>query len=303
MKVDKNNIHLFWYWVYERQNIYYRKNVLNQEQPWTEDQILRDYKFTNVHRSLDRTTIYYHDTIGKYKDHKDIIFGTFIHRIFNNIATMDMIMHLTKIKTFDDAEMFKILDDARKSGKSIYTNAHMTTGVRFHDSPDKLDNIVFLLKKIHAQINQICDSLKSSTSLEELYWNTRNVNGFGPFLAYQYILDMVNTGVSKFSLDDFSVAGPGCKRGLRHIFPEINDFLDGMKYLRDTQHKYFDKYGYDYLYLDELGGKEAGIHLGDIENCCCEFSKYFKSYHGIGRPRNRYLPASIQAKRQIEMFK
>lgn len=302
MEINQENIHLFYYWLWERQNIYWKKNIKKLPPPWTKDVILQQYKFTNTHRSLDRTTIWYHENIGKLSNERDIIFGTFVHRLMNRIETMELLMPFMSVKKFSYERFFGILDKARKSGQNIFTTAHMTTGVRFHGSPDKLDNIVYLFQLIHDEIDEIIKTLHSSTNLEELYWNTRKVNGFGPFLAYQFVLDMVNTGLFKFDLNSFSVAGPGCKRGIIHIFPNAPQeitFLDAMQYLRKHQHEYFEKFGFKYKFLDQLGGEEAGIHLADIENGCCEFSKYWKAYNGVGHPRNKYTP---QAVGQIDMF-
>ena len=47
----------FWYFAYERQNIWYKK--LNGEKPpYTEDKILQEYKFCNAYRVLDRVSQY-----------------------------------------------------------------------------------------------------------------------------------------------------------------------------------------------------------------------------------------------------
>lgn len=305
--INEENMKLFWWWVFERQNIYYRKNIKQINPPWTNDEILRDYKFTNVYREIDRTTIWYHNNIGgsyyltkeqnfpnKFEE-IDVVFATFVHRLFNRIETMVAILPYLTIKRFNLKAVRGILDNIRNSGQNIYTSAHLVTGVRFAGSDDKLENILYLVEIIHRDINKIYKSVKNSSSLEDLYKRTTQVNGFGPFLGFQYILDMINSGICKFNHDDFVVAGPGCKRGIRHIFPDTNiSFEDAMKYTRKKQHYYFDKYGYKFRFLEELGGKEVGIHLANIENCFCEFSKYYKAHHGYGRPRNKYVPYEHQ---------
>lgn len=42
--------------MFERQMIWKRRFIDHQPRPWTEDPILRDYKFTNVYRELDRNS-------------------------------------------------------------------------------------------------------------------------------------------------------------------------------------------------------------------------------------------------------
>ena len=40
-----SNLKEFFYWMYERQNIWYRRFVAKKERPWTKDKILNEYKF------------------------------------------------------------------------------------------------------------------------------------------------------------------------------------------------------------------------------------------------------------------
>ena len=47
----------FLYWICERQNIFWKK-YNGQVGPWTDDEILRGFKFTNVYRCLDRVSQY-----------------------------------------------------------------------------------------------------------------------------------------------------------------------------------------------------------------------------------------------------
>lgn len=317
VQIDQENMLLFWYYTWERQNVYHNRFVLNKKEPWTKDKILREYKFTNVYRELDRTTIWYHDRIGghyyktgKTKNYpdgftsKDVVFATFIHRLFNKIETMEHIYDFIRIKTFNLSKITSVLKKLRQQDFKIFTSAHLTTGVRFGGYDDKLDNILYLINLIHLDIDNVYTSIKSATSMEDLYNKVRMVNGFGPFLGYQFALDIVNTGICRFSLDDFSVAGPGCKRGIKHVFPNVGEdisFLDAMKFMRKKQHYYFEKFGYDFKFVDELGGREKGIHLGNIENQFCEFSKYFKAFHGYGRPRNKFVPTDLN-KDQLSLF-
>lgn len=293
------NMEMFWNFVCERQNIYYRRFIKKLPPPWTNDEILKTYKFTNVHRSLDRTTIWYHDNIGGYNknfpnnfNEKDVIFGTLVHRLFNKIETMQKLLPYMSIKTFDYDKVIYRLEKIRNSGESVWTDAHIVTGVQFGGFSDKLYNIMYLVKMIHDEIDNIHKSIKKCKSLEELYKAARNIQGFGPFLGYQLILDLINTGIMPFSHDDYVVAGPGCKRGIRHVFPKEHQISceNAMMFMRLNQKFFFERYNLKYKYLKKLGGEEKGIHLGDIENCFCEFSKYYKAYNDIGRPRNVFKP-------------
>ena len=47
----------YWYFATERQEIFFKK-FHNQTPPWTSDEILSTYKFTNAYRATDRVSQY-----------------------------------------------------------------------------------------------------------------------------------------------------------------------------------------------------------------------------------------------------
>ena len=51
-----SELETFWYWINERQRIYDMR-AAGQAKPWTKDEILQQYKFTNAFRQLDRGTV------------------------------------------------------------------------------------------------------------------------------------------------------------------------------------------------------------------------------------------------------
>lgn len=74
----------YWKFVAERQEIFYER--LNKEAtPWTEDEIISKYKFTNSYRASDRVSQYlikhviYKD--GCYFSPEDIIFRILLFKI------------------------------------------------------------------------------------------------------------------------------------------------------------------------------------------------------------------------------
>lgn len=48
---------LYWYFAYERQNIFWKK-LDGKKAPWTDDPILQEYKFCNSYRVNDRVSQY-----------------------------------------------------------------------------------------------------------------------------------------------------------------------------------------------------------------------------------------------------
>ena len=57
------NIKIFFEFIYDRQLIWYKKEVLLLPPPWTDDPVLGKYKFCNVYRELDRGSKYLIKTV------------------------------------------------------------------------------------------------------------------------------------------------------------------------------------------------------------------------------------------------
>src|SRR5690606_30251911 len=61
MKIDAQPL---WDWMNERHRIWVRRNA-GHKWPWTEDPILREYKFTNVFREYDAVTLELHKRVDE----------------------------------------------------------------------------------------------------------------------------------------------------------------------------------------------------------------------------------------------
>ena len=76
MQVREEIYDIFWYFAYERQNIWYKK-LKGENPPYTEDKILQEYKFCNTYRVLDRVSQYLLKNViynGKEYSQKDMLF-------------------------------------------------------------------------------------------------------------------------------------------------------------------------------------------------------------------------------------
>jgi len=58
----------FFRFVYQRHLIWYKRFVLKQPAPWTNDTVLSTFKIINMYRELDKCTIY---LVEKLKDVQD----------------------------------------------------------------------------------------------------------------------------------------------------------------------------------------------------------------------------------------
>ena len=132
---------------------------------------------------------------------------------------------------------------------------------------------------------------------QECFEVIRSVRGISDFLAYQIFVDCTYIPEFPFSENEFVVAGPGAKMGLRLVFRESDGLTDEelIFFLRDWQdyilqaidgssNKKFSPVG---LFSD-LPMHDRYLNVMCIENCLCEFSKFYRVHNGLGRPRNLY---------------
>ena len=71
----------FWYMCNERHRIFLAKEA-GKPKPWTDDPIFQKYKFTNVFRELDRTTIFVRENIREplFDDPELLLFNVALFR-------------------------------------------------------------------------------------------------------------------------------------------------------------------------------------------------------------------------------
>ena len=75
-----------------RHQIYLRRKN-GQPPPWTDDPILQRYRFTNVFRELDATTVWFRQHLrDPLKNLVEVLPATVVFRWFNRISTGEIIM-------------------------------------------------------------------------------------------------------------------------------------------------------------------------------------------------------------------
>ena len=102
--------------------------------------------------------------------------------------------------------------------------------------------------------------------------------GFGPFLAYEVLVDLCYApAVLPFSENDWVNVGPGAAEGLRAL--RLAPIEESIRSLAARQREGLARAG------RVLRGPD--LTLRNIEHCCCEFSKYERARAG-GRNKRRF---------------
>ena len=149
---------------------------------------------------------------------------------------------------------------------------------------------MFWLVRYAIQMN-IADRVLKARRQEDAFDILREVRGFSNFLAYQVFVDLTYIPEFQFSENEFTVAGPGCQRGIDRLFKDRDglSYEEALFYIRDRQTELFTPFGYDPKTLfSDLPDCDKSLNVMSLENLFCEFSKLMKIYDEKGHPRMRY---------------
>jgi len=290
-KIDyKKNLDEFWYFINERHNAYYKRFVLKQPAPWTNDRILLHYKFTNVYRELDRGTVYYLREIKNIPNTvEDRLFPTIAYRLLNRVETFEKIGYIPIFDTYNRHTLEFDLQKIKDKYEAVFTSAHSLPPAP--KGGTKIDGYILMLDKLEKKYLNLVDELNKCTSLEKVWETVTSVEKVGPFYGYEIICDLILTKTIPFTEDDWVNPGPGCKQGIDVIFKknQRETYVDAIKKLRSEQREHFKRLG-----LDFKGYKNPGYELSlrSIEHSLCEYMKYWKVSRGLGRARLHFKPIS-----------
>ena len=307
----------FFYWINERHAIYLNR-LDGMEEPWTEDEILQKWKFTNAFRELDRGTVALHKWIrdpllqgvepgiSVLAQAETMFLNFYIYRIFNFWEhARDFGPIRSWIHPGDDLErFFRYLYQRREEGGKCFTSAHMSTssGCELYG----YDKIALYEAKIK---QAIADELllmvvghPRPTSMEEAFHRVIQLPLCGPFVSYEIVCDMRHCPCGLFwqsvKMEDGTVRhgpedvmtwanmGPGCKRGLQRIGMDASKHgaVESMRELLALAKQHLAPHVLCHL----IGGVQPPFEIREIEHSLCEFDKYERAKRGEGSPRSKY---------------
>lgn len=317
LEVHEENFFEFFRTMYERQEIWY-KRFMKQPQPWTEDKILAEGKFTNVYRMLDRQSQYLLSQIiipyGKQQKNKlisvvnsdiDMLFYYIMfYKLFNNNEFFEFLKK-SKYKGIPSPDEYNadefeiIMTEARIEGINPFTNAYLTNS---QACPGKTRDWCFSHKGIPSMI-KIYDKIKDyyDKPAEDLIRLLETMTSVSSFLSHEFYQDftyipMYTDFDFPFTQDDYTNVGPGADTGIRLIFPNRKtkaEKIQAISDLRDLSKEVLQQFG-DFKYVEwskkkskytiKLDGK---LKKHQIEMFLCEYQKYWKMFIGQGKQRSK----------------
>lgn len=268
------------YWIEERERIRHLKEELKQDPPWTEDPILKEFKFCQVFREDDRTTRWFRTHMREpLRNSPDVFMATIAFRFFNLIETG---------RTLLDNNLH-IQWDRPKAIEEIKKNPKWITGAYIVKSPNRMDKVTGVtecVSHLWDDRENIIKQLESFTTLEEAWRFLMQYPYIGPFVSYEMVTDLRHTYLLENATDicSWGNPGPGAMRGLNRLTGRPLEFC---KRSWDWHSEMLDLYDWCSQKLD-LSKLNYPFEMREVEGGLCEFDKYSRILKGQGRTRSVY---------------
>ena len=132
LEVYEPHLKLFFETMYERQLIWKRRFIDQRHRPWTDNEIFRNSKFTNVYRELDRNSQWQIKNIllDSSLSRVNLIWKMMVFRFFNCPETFELGKSVMGWKNglpdwneYNEDIFADFIADERKRGQNTYTTA------------------------------------------------------------------------------------------------------------------------------------------------------------------------------------
>ncbi|NEC76745.1 nucleotide kinase domain-containing protein [Streptomyces rochei] len=267
----------YWRFAAARQKVY-EARLDGGAGPFTDDPILQKYRFTNCYRAADRVS---QELIGEViyrgdQDWGEVFFRTLLFKIFNKTSTWRLLQDaLGEVRWdgYDYRAYDRVLSRAFSAGQRLYSAAYIVPPPHLGEQR-KHQNHLRLLEMMMRQ--GAPRRVLSAATLQGAYQVLLSFPAIGPFLAYQFVIDLNYAAEMPFSEMDFVVPGPGARDGIRKCFGPRADGIEAevVRYMADTQDEHFARLG---LTFSGLRGRR--LQLIDCQNLFCEVDKYARVAH------------------------
>lgn len=287
----------YWRFAAERQAIFLRR-LTGALPPWTDDPILREYKFTNAYRASDRVSQYLIQRVIYAGDQRpeEVVFRTLLFKLFNRIETWQLLESVfadIRYEAFRVTHYDRVLSRAMHARARLYSAAYIMPAAPSEPGEYRKHRSHLRLLE-HMMVGNLYARLVEAKSMRAAFELLRGYRSIGNFLAYQFIIDLNYGPVLGFDEQDFVMPGPGAQDGIRKCFRSLGDLneADLIRYVADSQEDEFERLG---ISFPSLWGRP--LQLIDCQNLFCEVGKYARVRHpnmvgrsGRKRIKQRFAP-------------
>lgn len=302
-RVDKpiaKMVKAFERWMQERELIRVRREDKGREWPWTDDEIMQKYKFTNVHRQDDRVTREYTRLVNnKEKKSVDILFfQTFLFRSFNWPDTY-MNFETDGLHTsWTIGRARKVLSTMERNGEKIFTGAYIITNAGQREK--KWEMMSDAVNHVWRYKKELSVSIVEGKSIENAVGVLSTLPMVGQFVGYEMATDLRWTPLLKKARDIYTWAnpGPGAMRGINRIWYGDKDKSPERPHKVSKKDVYIEHMQLLLKKIPKING--VRLEMRDIEHSLCEFDKYQRLKNGEGSVRAKFTPPHLRKENSRE---
>lgn len=252
-----------------------QKKRADDPKPWTDDPIFQTWRFCNVHREDDKTTVWFRENIRQHIYYLGVLEATLIFRWFNRIEVGEIIKDMLLENCWDRKEAYLRLKDV----KPIITGAYMVATPQYMT---KLEGVLYAIDQAQPHLDRVRDYMMTQpVTLEKAWEAVTDLPWIGPFTGYEIITDLRHTAILQNASDIMTWAnpGPGCARGiewltgsqkLRRGNKEDRAYMLGV--MRDLLNQSLDNHNWPH------GWRQW--EMREVEHWLCEFDKYKRAQSG-----------------------
>jgi len=263
----------FLYWIKERESIRIKKEA-GEEKPWSNDEILQQYKFCNVRRMDDCVSRWLMKNWYKPNyDHPNMLIACFVARLFNQPDALEAIGFPDKWRptTIKHTLQHRAAQGSRNFNAAYIVSTNGLTG----------DKVEIVVDKVLQPASKV--QITQTASLRALAGRLTRLWGISTFMAGQVSAD-VRWAIRGSWRDKrvWAPVGPGSRRGINRLL--------GQHLQRSVSEAVWEQ---EFAGVREMVSSSLSIIYGrleaiDVQNCLCEFDKYERTLWGTGRPKRKY---------------
>jgi hypothetical protein len=229
------------------------------------------------------------------QDPEETFFRTVLFKLFNRIDTWQLLLERLGEplrRSWTPLRVSRELERRRETGSPIYSAAYIMPPAPQFGSVRKHEGHLRLLAQMMTE--KLPQRYYGASSLRDATGFLQNYKGIGPFLAFQYAIDLNYSAHGTFHEMEHVVVGPGARDGLRKCFVSFGDYSESVviRWVTERQADECDR-----LELPRLSLMGRALQLIDVQNLFCEVDKYARVVHpelkgvsGRSRIKQRFRP-------------
>lgn len=274
----------FFAYAIARQEILLRRRA-GEPRPWTDDPVLRAFRFCNVYREDDRVTVWFRENVREpLRNSRHVLMATVACRWFNFIPSMEALRPMLLEGRWDLEEARRLLCEVRTAHGQVVTGAFVVHSPNGRGL-DKVDGLTWCIDRVWRERYMLQSKIAGGFSLQHAHKALLDlkVDSLGKFMAYEIVTDLRHTYLLHGVQDicSWASAGPGAARGLAWVERGNLDQVEG--YGGEAAQARMNAQMRAILEASrELWPARLGPpwEMREVEHTLCEFDKYRRAQSG-----------------------